>query len=199
MVAAMSAAPSGSRRPNATSVPPTSSFAITAAASSRGARRPSESTYVAVPLKRKTNSFWKACATSATPRNACRSRRPAFTSSRPFVGDVCAYAHSVNAPSCVTFPPVDDETLAAWRALLNAHAAVTARVEAALTEANLPPLTWYDALWPLYRAERRRLRIGALASEVTLSRTGLSRLVDRLEREGLIRREAAPEDRRGFY
>lgn len=94
---------------------------------------------------------------------------------------------------------MDDETLAAWRALLNAHAAVTAQVEAALTDAGLPPLTWYDALWPLYRAERRRLRMGALASEVTLSRTGLTRLVDRLEREGLIRREAAPEDRRGFY
>jgi DNA-binding MarR family transcriptional regulator len=94
---------------------------------------------------------------------------------------------------------VDDEVLAAWRALLNAHAAVTTRVEAALAEAGLPPLTWYDALWPLYRAYRRRLRMGALAAEATLSRTGLTRLVDRLEREGLIRREAAPEDRRGFY
>jgi DNA-binding MarR family transcriptional regulator len=94
---------------------------------------------------------------------------------------------------------VDDDALAAWRALLNAHAAVTTQIEAALADAGLPPLTWYDALWPLYRAERRRLRIGALASEATLSRTGLTRLVDRLEREGLIRREAAPEDRRGSY
>lgn len=94
---------------------------------------------------------------------------------------------------------MDDELLGAWRALLNAHAAVTAHVEAALADAGLPPLTWYDALWPLYRAERRRLRMGALAREVTLSRTGLTRLLDRLEREGLIRREPAPEDRRGAY
>jgi DNA-binding MarR family transcriptional regulator len=41
--------------------------------------------------------------------------------------------------------------------------------------------------------------MGALAEEVTLSRTGLTRLVDRIEREGLLRREAAPEDRRGSY
>jgi DNA-binding MarR family transcriptional regulator len=94
---------------------------------------------------------------------------------------------------------MDDEQLGAWRALLDAHAAVTTEIEAALHAAGLPPLTWYDVLWPLYRADRRRLRMGALAREVTLSRTGLTRLVDRLEREGLIRREAAPEDRRGSY
>jgi DNA-binding MarR family transcriptional regulator len=94
---------------------------------------------------------------------------------------------------------VDDDVLAAWRTLLNAHAAVTTQVEAALAAADLPPLAWYDALWPLYRADRRRLRMGALARDVMLSRTGLTRLVDRLEREGLVRREAAPEDRRGSY
>jgi DNA-binding MarR family transcriptional regulator len=41
--------------------------------------------------------------------------------------------------------------------------------------------------------------MGELANEVTLSRTGLTRLVDRIEREGLLRREPVPEDRRGFY
>jgi DNA-binding MarR family transcriptional regulator len=41
--------------------------------------------------------------------------------------------------------------------------------------------------------------MGALADEVTLSRTGLTRLVDRIEREGLLYREPAPEDRRGSY
>jgi DNA-binding MarR family transcriptional regulator len=94
---------------------------------------------------------------------------------------------------------VDDELLGAWRALLNAHARVTSDVERALTEAGLPPLAWYDVLWPLYRAPKRRLRMGELAEEVTLSRTGLTRLVDRIERDGLLRREAAPEDRRGTY
>jgi DNA-binding MarR family transcriptional regulator len=94
---------------------------------------------------------------------------------------------------------MDEQMLAAWRALLNAHAAVTTEIEAALADADLPPLSWYDALWPLYRAQRRRLRVGALAGQVTLSRTGLTRLIDRLEREGLVEREPALEDRRGFY
>jgi len=89
--------------------------------------------------------------------------------------------------------------LSAWRALLNAHARVTARVEGALAAAGLPPLSWYDVLWPLHRAPGRRLRVGALAEQVTLSRTGLTRLLDRVERDGLIRREPAPEDRRGSY
>ncbi len=94
---------------------------------------------------------------------------------------------------------MDDESLAAWRALLGAHARVTADVEVALAEAGLPPLTWYDVLLPLYRASGRRLRMGALANETTLSRTGLTRLVDRIEREGLLRRDSVAEDRRGSY
>jgi DNA-binding MarR family transcriptional regulator len=94
---------------------------------------------------------------------------------------------------------VDEETLSAWRALLNAHGRVVGEVEEALEAAGLPPLSWYDALWPLRRARGRKLRIGALAEQVTLSRTGLSRLIDRLEAAGHLERQAAPEDRRGSY
>lgn len=94
---------------------------------------------------------------------------------------------------------MDAEKLDAWRALLNVQGRVVAEVEAALAAAELPPLSWYDALWPLRRAKGRRLRMGALADQVTLSRTGLSRLVDRLEAAGMLRREPAPEDRRGSY
>lgn len=94
---------------------------------------------------------------------------------------------------------MDEDALSAWRALLNAHARITARVEAALAEAGLPALSWYDVLWPLHRAPGRRLRVGALAEQVTLSRTGLTRLLDRVERDELISREPAPEDRRGSY
>ena len=89
--------------------------------------------------------------------------------------------------------------LAAWRALLNVHADITTRVEDALAAEGLPPLTWYDILWPLYRAPGRRLRAGVLAGQTTLSRTGLVRLVDRIERAGLLHRKPAPEDRRGSY
>jgi DNA-binding MarR family transcriptional regulator len=96
-------------------------------------------------------------------------------------------------------PRIDDERLAAWRALLNAHAATTRRVEAELKSAGLPPLGWYDVLWPLYRAPERRLRMNALAQQAVLSRTGLVRLVDRIEAAGLLRREPVPEDGRGAY
>ena len=94
---------------------------------------------------------------------------------------------------------IDDERLAAWRALLNAHAATTRRVEAGLKSAGLPPLGWYDVLWPLYRAPERRLRMNELAQQAVLSRTGLVRLVDRIEAAGLLRREPVPEDGRGAY
>jgi DNA-binding MarR family transcriptional regulator len=93
----------------------------------------------------------------------------------------------------------DDDRLAAWRALLNAHAAATRAIEAELKRAGLPPLGWYDVLWPLYTAPERRLRINELAQRAVLSRTGLVRLVDRIEAAGLLRREPVPEDRRGAY
>ena len=85
-----------------------------------------------------------------------------------------------------------------WRSLLNAHAAVTELVEKALRNADLPPLAWYDVLWALRRAPGRRLRMGELAHSVTLSRGGLTKLVDRIEAAGLLRRKACATDRRGY-
>jgi DNA-binding MarR family transcriptional regulator len=105
----------------------------------------------------------------------------------------------VNARTWDSIHGIDEEALSAWRALLGAHARVTGEVEAALKHAGLPPLGWYDVLWPLHRASPDGLRMGALADEVTLSRTGLTRLVDRIEERGLLRRRPAPEDRRGSY
>jgi DNA-binding MarR family transcriptional regulator len=93
---------------------------------------------------------------------------------------------------------VPEPYLEAWRALLNTHAAVIDRAEEALSARGLPPLSWYDALWPLYRAPGRKLRMGELSGQVvTISRSGLTRLVDRLEAAGLVRREPSPGDRRG--
>ena len=87
----------------------------------------------------------------------------------------------------------------AWRAVLTGQAHVVRRVERALADAELPPLSWYDVLWSLYKAPGRRLRIRHLADEVVLSPTGMSRLVDRVESAGLLRREPCPDDRRGAY
>jgi DNA-binding MarR family transcriptional regulator len=94
---------------------------------------------------------------------------------------------------------VDEGELATWRAFLGAHALVIQQIEHDLRARGLPPLTWYDVLWPLYRAEEKRLRMNELAEEVVLSRTGLVRLVDRVEAAGLLRRERVREDGRGTY
>jgi DNA-binding MarR family transcriptional regulator len=89
--------------------------------------------------------------------------------------------------------------VAAWRALLTAHADLTERIDAALREAGVIPLRWYDALLCLYEAPGRRLRLAEMATAALLSRSGLSRLVDRLEEAGLLTREPCEEDARGAY
>ena len=94
---------------------------------------------------------------------------------------------------------VPEPHLSAWRALLNTHASVVGRVEEALAEADLPPLAWYDVLWAVRRAPGKRARMAELAEGLTLSRGGVTKLVDRLEAAGLLRRERTEDDGRGFY
>ena len=89
------------------------------------------------------------------------------------------------------------EHIRAWRLLIESQALVVERIEAALAEAELPPLAWYDVLWAVRETPGRRLRQSRLADAVVMSRSGLSRLVDRIEAAGLLRREASPSDRRG--
>jgi DNA-binding MarR family transcriptional regulator len=91
---------------------------------------------------------------------------------------------------------IDDETLATWRAFLNAHARVTRRISTELAAAGLPDLSWYDLLWALYRSPGRSLRVNELAREIVLSPPAMSRFVDRLAAAGCVRREPDPEDRR---
>ncbi len=86
-----------------------------------------------------------------------------------------------------------------WALLLTAHAVVIERIGTRLAGAGLPPLTWYDVLWGLERAEGSRLRMHELAEKVVLSRSNLTRLVDRLEQSGLVIRERSDEDRRGAF
>ena len=94
---------------------------------------------------------------------------------------------------------VPETHLDAWRAVLNAHTSVVAHAEEALAAAGLPPLAWYDVLWAIRRAPKRRIRMAELASSLTISRGGLTKLADRLENAGLIRREPADTDGRGLY
>ena len=100
--------------------------------------------------------------------------------------------------SSLPWRPLDDESLDAWRAFLNAHAHVTRRIGRDLAEAGLPDLGWYDLLWTLYGAPGRRLRVNEVAREVVLSPTAMSRFVDRAEAAGVVRREPDPDDRRAL-
>jgi DNA-binding MarR family transcriptional regulator len=61
------------------------------------------------------------------------------------------------------------------------------------------PLSWYDVLLTLAEAPQRRLRMAELADRVLLSRSGLTRLIDRLQAEDLVRREPSPDDARGTF
>jgi len=94
---------------------------------------------------------------------------------------------------------LSDQQLIAWRRFLRAHALVTRRLESDLLAEQQLPLASYDVLVQLVEAPRRRLRMSELAQLVLLSRSGLTRLVDRLEREGLVDREPCEDDARGLY
>lgn len=94
---------------------------------------------------------------------------------------------------------LEQSRLVAWRSFLMAHAALINQIERELLEAGVVPLSWYDVLFALYDAPGQRLRMNELASAIVLSRSGLTRLVDRLEVEGLLTRERSVSDRRGAF
>ncbi len=87
----------------------------------------------------------------------------------------------------------------AWFQLLRAHGKVTQAVESRLLRARQIPHHWYDVLVTLEKAPNQKLRMSELAENVVTSRSTLTRLVDRLESEGLLRRELCPDDRRGSF
>lgn len=90
-----------------------------------------------------------------------------------------------------------ESVITAWARLIRAQQALLERVEADLKAAGLPPLAWYDVLLELYRAEGGQLRQFEIGDRVLLSKYNLSRLLDRLEQEKLVRRHTCKEDRRG--
>jgi DNA-binding MarR family transcriptional regulator len=91
------------------------------------------------------------------------------------------------------------KAVSAWAALLTARALIVDEVERRLAEAGLPELAWYDALWALERAPAGRLRMHELASQMVITRSNISRLIDRLEAVGLVARERDAEDGRGAF
>jgi DNA-binding MarR family transcriptional regulator len=89
------------------------------------------------------------------------------------------------------------QIILAWARLLKAERLALARVEAALEQAELPPLSWYDVLLELERAGKAGLRPFELERALLLAQYNLSRLLDRIERGGLIERAPCPQDGRG--
>src|SRR5258708_38043136 len=87
----------------------------------------------------------------------------------------------------------------AWAVLLTAHATLIEKIEAALAEAKLPPLGWYDVLWELEKAEGGKLRMHELARRIVLSRSNLTRPADRLENARPIEDEDTPHDRGRYH
>ncbi len=87
----------------------------------------------------------------------------------------------------------------AWARLLRSTRELLEQVQQGLADASLPPLEWYDVLLELDLAEDRRLRFFDLGERLLLSRSNLTRLCDRMEKQGLIGREQCAEDRRGLY
>jgi DNA-binding MarR family transcriptional regulator len=89
--------------------------------------------------------------------------------------------------------------LKAWRLFITNHARIIQQIDADLAAAGQISLGWYDVLIELYEAPERRLRMNEVAERVVLSRSGLTRLVDRLEEKAFLHRETDPNDRRGFF
>src|SRR3954468_3317308 len=89
--------------------------------------------------------------------------------------------------------------LGAWRGMLRVHSALVKALDAELLAGHDLPLTSYEVLINLQAAPRRRRRMAELADGVLLSRSGMTRLVDRLERDGLIERDPCTDDGRGTY
>jgi DNA-binding MarR family transcriptional regulator len=91
------------------------------------------------------------------------------------------------------------QELGAWRGLLRVHSALVKAFDAELLAGHDLPLTSYEVLINLQAAPGHRRRMAELAEGVLLSRSGMTRLVDRLERDGLIERDACTEDGRGMF
>jgi DNA-binding MarR family transcriptional regulator len=95
--------------------------------------------------------------------------------------------------------PLAPAELAAWRGFLHAHALLVRALDQELQERHGLPLHEYEVLLVLHEADGHRLRMSELADAVLLSQSGLTRLVDRLGREGLVERVRCEHDGRGLF
>jgi DNA-binding MarR family transcriptional regulator len=93
----------------------------------------------------------------------------------------------------------DSCRLAAWMALLDAHSRLTSRLESDLDSSHGLSLAQYQVLYRLRDAPGQRLRLNELTRHARMTKSGVSRLVDRMRSGGLLRTERCPSDRRGAF
>ena len=105
----------------------------------------------------------------------------------------------VGAQALTGAQALSEGELRAWRGLKRAHASLAKRVDAELERTHGLPLSSYEVLHHLVEAPGGRMRMCDLAEHAQLSRSGLTRLADRLEREGLLERCSCEHDARGAY
>src|SRR3954469_19248424 len=122
----------------------------------------------------------KVVAHSTIPRGSVRLGRPMASS-----------------PTSVQL--LSERELRAWRGLLRVHARLVKALDNALENEHGLAVTSYEVLMYVADSPEGRMRMHDLASSVLLSRSGLTRLVDRLEREKLIKRETCDTDARGAF
>jgi DNA-binding MarR family transcriptional regulator len=87
----------------------------------------------------------------------------------------------------------------AWGALTRTHAAIVQRLQETLSAADFPPLPWYEVLAAISEAPDQRMKMGDLAEALVITRGGLTKLVDRLVKAGLLERTFCETDRRVSY
>ena len=91
----------------------------------------------------------------------------------------------------------ENETIAAWTSLVTANRVLLETIEKALKEAGLPQLDWYDALLEIDKADATGIRPYELKERLLLPQYGMSRLLDRMAKAGLVDRREVEGDGRG--
>jgi DNA-binding MarR family transcriptional regulator len=95
--------------------------------------------------------------------------------------------------------PISRATELAWVGLMRAQRRVFEAIERDMKKAGLPPLTWYDVLLELDKAQEGKLRPFEISDRTLFAQPNLSRLIDRLEQDGLVERKTFEDDRRGQW
>lgn len=90
----------------------------------------------------------------------------------------------------------DETTEAAWTRLMRAQGTALSHIEAALKDAGLPPLAWYDVLLEVERAGKLGIRAIDLQQKLLLPQYGISRLLSKIEAAGYISRQSSTDDGR---